>query len=438
MKKKIWSTFLLGISAISVFAQSGTNSPYSQYGLGVLSDQSASVSRGMNGLGIAYRQHNQVNPINPASYSAIDSLSFIFDVGVSGQITNFKEGGKQLNARNANFEYASAALRLARHLGMGFGVLPYTNVGYNYSTTEKIGKDNSTSYYSNTYKGSGGLHEVYLGLGWEPFKGFSLGVTGSYLWGSYQRSLENYSGDYSNRVSKYYSARVNNYKLNVGAQYVARLTKKDWLTLGVTYGLGHKIGGHPICQVVSRNSQTGVADTTSYPRGESIDLEIPTTIGAGLMLNHSGKLRIGADYQLQKWGGVEYPEYVSENGVTDYKLMSNCFSDRHKVTLGAEICPNESSTRRYFDRIRYRFGVSYATPYIKIINANGTFDGPKEFSASVGVGLPIMNVWNNRSILNISAQWVRQDSKMFITENTFRLTIGLTFNERWFDKWKVE
>ena len=72
MKKKIWSTFLLGISAISVFAQSGTNSPYSQYGLGVLSDQSASVSRGMNGLGIAYRQHNQVNPINPASYSAID------------------------------------------------------------------------------------------------------------------------------------------------------------------------------------------------------------------------------------------------------------------------------------------------------------------------------------------------------------------------------
>ena len=124
--------------------------------------------------------------------------------------------------------------------------------------------------------------------------------------------------------------------------------------------------------------------------------------------------------------------------MTDYKLMSNCFSDRHKVTLGAEICPNESSTRRYFDRIRYRFGVSYATPYIKIINANGTFDGPKEFSASVGVGLPIMNVWNNRSILNISAQWVRQDSKMFITENTFRLTIGLTFNERWFDKWKVE
>ena len=40
--------------------------------------------------------------------------------------------------------------------------------------------------------------------------------------------------------------------------------------------------------------------------------------------------------------------------------------------------------------------------------------------------------------MNISAQYVRQESKMFIKENTFRINIGLTFNERWFDKWKVE
>jgi hypothetical protein len=39
---------------------------------------------------------------------------------------------------------------------------------------------------------------------------------------------------------------------------------------------------------------------------------------------------------------------------------------------------------------------------------------------------------------NISAQWVRQDSKTFVTENSFRINIGLTFNERWFAKWKME
>ena len=74
------------------------------------------------------------------------------------------------------------------------------------------------------------------------------------------------------------------------------------------------------------------------------------------------------------------------------------------------------------------------TPYYKI---NGQ-DGPKEWSASLGLGLPIMNSWNNRSQLNISAQWVRQEAKGFIRENTFRINVGLTFNERWFAKWKVE
>ena len=41
-------------------------------------------------------------------------------------------------------------------------------------------------------------------------------------------------------------------------------------------------------------------------------------------------------------------------------------------------------------------------------------------------------------MLNISGQWVRSSAKDFITENMFRINIGITFNERWFAKWKVE
>jgi hypothetical protein len=58
-------------------------------------------------------------------------------------------------------------------------------------------------------------------------------------------------------------------------------------------------------------------------------------------------------------------------------------------------------------------------------------------SASLGFGIPIMNR-NSLSTLNISGQWVRNDCKLFMTENVFRINIGLTFNERWFMKWKVE
>ena len=76
--------------------------PYSQYGLGELSEQSGSFSRGMNGLAYGLRLNNQVNALNPASYSALDSLSFIFDAGVSLQMTQFKEGGRSISARNAD------------------------------------------------------------------------------------------------------------------------------------------------------------------------------------------------------------------------------------------------------------------------------------------------------------------------------------------------
>lgn len=85
-------------------------------------------------------------------------------------------------------------------------------------------------------------------------------------------------------------------------------------------------------------------------------------------------------------------------------------------------------------RLHFRAGASYATPYYKI---NGQ-DGPSEISVSAGLGIPIMNSYNNRSMLNISGQWVRTSAKNFIKENTFRINIGLTFNERWFMKWKVD
>lgn len=432
--KRILTAALMSAFATIVFAQSGTNSPYSQYGLGLLSDQTSGFNRGMNGLGLGFREHNQVNFLNPASYSSMDSLTFIFDVGISGQITNFSENGTKKNANNADFEYAVAGFRAAKHLGVAFGILPFTNVGYSYSTTNKLGNvsgSDATSYV-NTYSGDGGFHQVFLGIGWEPIKNFSFGVNGSYLWGSYSRSVVNsYTDAYINTLSKYYSATVNSYKLDVGAQYTLPVTKKDKVTLGLTYSLGHKLGADPECMVISTNSQTSVADTAQYSVSNA--LEIPTTYGAGLTWNHNNKVKIGVDYSLQKWASVVYPVYSVVNEKPQYTAETGLFKDRHKFTVGGEICPQENG-RNFLKRVHYRFGASYATPYLKI---NGV-DGPKEYSVSAGFGIPIMNSYNNRSILNISGQWVRQDSKSFIRENTFRINIGLTFNERWFAKWKVD
>ena len=439
MKKTIIASMLLLLSAGSMMAQSGTNSPYSQFALGALSEQSSGFNRGMNGVGIGFHEHAQINYLNPASYAELDSLTFLFDAGLAGQITNFKEGDVKKNANNADFEYVVGGFRLFRHLGLSFGILPYTNIGYSYAVTKQLDDADKTTS-TNTYSGSGGLHQIYLGFGWSPFRNFSIGVNGSYLYGSYTRSaINSYSSSYVNTLSRQYSADVRSYKLDFGAQYMQKLSNTDFLTLGLTYSPGHSIGGKPTLLEITSNSQTSVSDTTTYPGAgqANLKLEIPTTFGVGLMYNHSNQLKVGLDYTLQKWADVDAPAVENNNGTVSYVMQSGQYKNRHKVTVGADYCPNAMG-RHIYQRIHYRAGVSYATPYYYIYNGSGIReDGPKEFNASLGFGIPIINTWNNRSTLNISAQWAHQSATGFISENTFRINIGLTFNERWFAKWKL-
>ena len=113
MKKRIIVSLLAGMALLPSMAQVSVSlSPYSQYGLGVLSDQSVGFNRGMGGVAYGMRSGKYVNIQNPASYSAIDSLSMIFDAGVTGEMTNYKEGGKSLNAKTGGFDYAVAGFRL--------------------------------------------------------------------------------------------------------------------------------------------------------------------------------------------------------------------------------------------------------------------------------------------------------------------------------------
>ena len=129
----------------------------------------------------------------------------------------------------------------------------------------------------------------------------------------------------------------------------------------------------------------------------------------------------------------------TEHCYTGLPEVGNSLENRTcgKVTAGVDYCPDYMG-RHFLTRLHYKAGVSYATPYYYIYSPSGSrSDGPKEFSASLGFGIPIINSWNNRSTLNISAQWARQSATGFIRENVFRINIGLTFNERWFAKWKL-
>ena len=421
---RILVSFLIALSAMTAFAQGGTNSPYSQFGLGEIAQQGSSQNRGMDGLGIALHQGNQVNTTNPASYAYVDSLTMLFDMGLSASLTHFEENGVKKNARSGNFEYALGSFRLLKNVGATFGVLPVTNVGYDYTNSRYVSDTQSTMVTS--YNGDGGLQKLFVGLGGR-IGHFSAGFNVGYLWGGYTHNIALSSSTAVNSLSKKYEADVSSYTLDFGLQYELSLGKKDKLMLGATYGLGHKLNADATCDIINSNKTISKADSTHLLISNA--LELPHTFGVGLAYSHLNTLTIGVDGTMQRWGGLDFPKESDGK----YQLTSGVLKDSYKVTFGTEWTPRHNS-RRLIDRVKYRIGASYMTPYYKI----GAIDGPKQFSVSAGFGIPIQNQINARSYLNISAQWVKQSVDGLLKENTFRINLGVTFNERWFAKWKVE
>ena len=109
------------------------------------------------------------------------------------------------------------------------------------------------------------------------------------------------------------------------------------------------------------------------------------------------------------------------------------YEDLNKIAIGAEFIPNPIG-RNYLQRIRYRIGFNYATPYLKLPQ----YEGPSEYSVNGGFGFPLY-LFQRKTILNLTGQYVRVRPSVsnMLSENRFVIKLGLTFNEPWFMKWKV-
>ena len=415
MKTRILMAFLAAIAPLFVFAQGGTSSPYSQYGLGVMSDRSQGLSRGMKGASLGVRKGNIINTQNPASYSAVDSLTMLIDAGVSGQITNYKENNTKVSQKSANFEYFVGSFRMLRHVGLSVGVLPYSAIGYSYET-----KSATNTYISND--GDGGFREAFLGIGWQMFPGLSVGANVGYLWGGFDRSVISAESTSLASLSRIYSTEVSSYLADFGIQWQQPLSRTDNITVGATLGLGHKLGADATC-VVS-NVTMMLSDSMTVSNAYSV----PMSYGVGVAYNHDDRLLVDADFLLRRWGSLDYPA-ISDNG--DYAMQGGLLKDSYHFRAGLDYVPNDRTSRKYYNHIHYRLGAGYSTSYFYV---NGK-EGPKELSVSIGLGLPMLN---NRSMVNISGQWCRTSATGMISENTFRINLGLTFNERWFAKWKID
>ena len=425
----IFTTF----ASLATFAQTnGVNSPYSRYGFGILSDRSMGFNKGMGGVAMGFRDGQTINAANPASYSAVDSLTALFDLGVSLYNTNFKMGNLQSNIKNSSFDYFAFHFRATKGLGIAVGILPFSNIGYNFSSTPQKteGTDRATS--SESFTGEGGLHQVFLGTGIQIIEPLSIGFNLSYLYGSYKHTINqtfNEANIYS--TQRNYSADISSYMLDLGLQYSFNLNKKDKITFGAAYSLGHDIDD------IATRTTDETTDTITNA------FQFPHIITAGVTYSHGTKWNVGADFEIQKWNDVNFPTQTNED---IYCSRNNVLNDRIKVALGASYTPSEISSN-YFNRITYKLGGYYSNSYANADLTNTISDKPFELGLSAGVTLPITSrhLWHNTPKLNISFQWVHANipylngnTKSKLEENYLKLCLGLTFSERWFYKWKVQ
>ena len=419
-KHTLWALLLTMVTGMAI-AQNNTNSPYTRYGYGDLSDQSFGNSKAMGGIAFGLRDGAQINPLNPASYTAIDSLTFLFEGGVSLQNMNISGSGVKLNAKNSSFDYLAMQFRLHPRIAMSIGLLPFSNVGYSVSDSKV---DNGVSQ-TRSFTGDGGLHQLYGGIGVKVLKNLSLGVNASYFWGDitrtrtiiYPATSESYSYIQQMGVS------ISDYKLDFGTQYTLDFNKKHSMTIGAVFSPKHKL-----------NNDYTVTTQVSTTNSNNLDatLELPNTFGVGFTYNYDKRLTVGADYSLQQWSKTKFGVNTSDDAVREDFNETYTYCNRHKVSVGAEYIPNLMG-RSYLSHIKYRLGAYYTTPYYKI----GGKEATREYGVTAGFGLPVPR---SRSILSISGQFVRisgQESA-FVNENIFRVSIGLTFNERWFLKRRVE
>lgn len=409
---KVLTLSLITLLTLPALAENGMNSPYTRFGFGQLTGMETGTSKGMGGTGIGVHNSNQINLLNPASYTAVDTLTFLLDVGMSLSNTNLSEGSVKMNAANTTFDYLTMQFRLMPHLGFTLGLMPFSNIGYDFSESKTVSNDEEGQITTtNRYYGTGGLRQVTAGIGYMPLKGLSIGANFSYIYGEIYHYIYNqYNETNINSYTKQYRSDITTYDIDLGLQYQASFGKNRF-TVGATYRLGHTIDDK--AYIITTISSNDTVSTTP--------LSIPTAYGAGISYTYDERLTIAADYSMQQYSTANF---FGAQGI-----------DRHRASIGMEYIP-EHITRNLFRRARYRAGLHYATAHYTVDGK----PGPTEYGATVGIGLPIMNRWNGKSIVNISGQYihVRPNAPGMITENSLRLNIGLSFNETWFNKWKVQ
>ena len=438
MIKKLVLVFI-AVFAIQCYAQQGTASPYSFYGIGSLKFKGTVENRSMGGLSI-YTDSIHVILRNPASYATEnlgvwnnESRPIKFTVGGSYVSTDLKSSTSSDKASSTTFDYLALSVPIGK-FGFGFGLVPYTSVGYKLESVVE-----GTDDIQNRFRGQGGLNKAFMGLGYMLAKGLSIGIDGQYNFGNIQNSTIEFLYD-SDGVPIQYQSRESNrsdlsgLNFNIGLSYKKMLNEKLELVSGLTFTPESNLTSknERSFSTVSINSTTGqeFALNTIEVDLEAIDLletdlVLPSKFSVGLGIGKPRKWFVGGEYTSQKTSSFSNALYSSNT--TKYE-------DGSTISLGGFFIPQYNSFRGYLKRTVYRAGLRFENTGLNIND-----ESIKEFGISFGVGLPVGEL-NNFSNMNLGLEIGKRGTtnSSLIQENFINFQLSLSLNDRWFRKRKYD
>ncbi|NCA76186.1 MAG: hypothetical protein EOM90_07620 [Alphaproteobacteria bacterium] len=407
--------------SLTLFSQIRIASPYSRFGIGDLSDNNNAWNNSMGQLGLALRSPYHVNYMNPASYSAFDSLSFVFEGGFNGELVTLKSNYQSVNRNYASLGYLLFGMPVTKWWKTSLGLVPFSDVGYSVADYEEFPESGTVV---RLYQGSGGINRLFWGNAFQPFRNFSIGFNASYLFGSMIRENQVLFPDSLTALNFKEAVYVsmNDLYFNFGAQYQAKLRNNLFLNLGAVFAPTLQMSASTdlisTTFLLASDGSESVRDTLVLTEDYKGKITIPLMIGGGLALEKTDHWKVGLDFKWQNWEKFKAYE------------MSDSLVNSWQINAGTEIIPKIDNYNNYLARIHYRLGFNYQRTYLKLRG-----DNLNEYGFSLGFGLPLRGM---KTMLNLGAQIGMRGTteQNLIRESYFKLVIGFSIYERWFIKRK--
>lgn len=421
MVKKILIVFLCLI-AYGANAQNGTVSPYSFFGIGDLRSAGTIENQMMGGLSM-YTDSIHLNLRNPSAYGKLRLT--VYSVGLSHKEIRLNSFTEEEKSSVSNVEYLSLGFPISPKMAAGFGLKPYSSVGYNL-VSESLNSNQAT--VTNQYSGDGGLNQAYFSLGFEVARDLNLGATVNFNFGTLKnrrvQSVEDVQfGTIDRRESK-----INGFDFNYGATYTPTFNDKYTLFTSVTVNTQANLTSENIQSIGSFSLNTGadieVIDVDLEAQGlRNTELKIPTRTTLGFGFGEDKKWFLGAEYSFQGLSTF----------TNDFVDVDNIrYQDASSMALGGFFVPDYASFSNYLKRVTYRAGVRMQNTGM-VVNDTQIND----FGITFGLGLPLGGSFSN---LNLGFELGSRGTTTadLIRENYLKVNIGLSLNDRWFRKRQID